>query len=81
MLKKWVNHITLKVSLNDINEELIGRIAKTMKKKPGNCNVKFAVYDTLDNILVEMPAPKIKVDSTEFIKNISDMPEIKFKIN
>ena len=81
VLKNWVSEITLKVSLADINEELICRISKAMKKKQGNSSVKFAVYDTLENISVELPARKFKVDSTDFLRGIIDIPEVKFKIN
>ena len=81
VLKKFVNDITLKLSLTDITDELIDRISKTMKKKSGNCNLKFAVFDTLENLSIEMPARKHKVDSSEFLKVIAGIPEIKFKIN
>ncbi len=81
VLKKCVNDITLKLALADITEELIDRISKSMKKKSGNCNIRFAVFDTLENISIELPARKHKVDSSDFLKVIAGIPEIKFKIN
>jgi DNA polymerase-3 subunit alpha len=81
VLKKCVSDITLKMSLTDISEEFIDRILKTIKKKSGNCNLKFAVFDSLENISIELPSRKMKVDSTDLLKVIAGFPEIKFKIN
>ena len=81
VLKKCVTDITLKMSITDISDELIDRIAKSMKKKSGNCNLRFAVFDTLENISIELPARKFKVDSSDFLKVIAGIPEIKFKLN
>ncbi len=81
VLKKCVTDITLKMSLADISDELIDKISKSMKKKSGNCNLRFAVFDTLENISIELPARKFKVDSADFLKVIAGIPEIKFKLN
>ena len=81
VLKKCVNDITVKISLADISEDFIEKISKSMKKKSGNCKLKFAVYDTLENISIELPSRKMKVDSTDFLKIITGYPEVKFKIN
>jgi DNA polymerase III subunit alpha len=81
VLQKQVKDITLKVSINDITEELIGKISKVMKKKQGSSSVKFAVFDAVENISVEMPANKFRVDSTDFIKGVANIPEIKLKFN
>jgi DNA polymerase-3 subunit alpha len=81
VIQKCVNDITVKISLADISDDFIDKISKSMKKKSGNCKVKFAVYDTLENISIELPSRKIKVDSTDFLKTIAGFPEVKFKIN
>ena len=81
VIQKFVNDINVKISLADISDEFIERISKSMKKKSGTCKLKFTVYDTMENISVELPARKIKVDSTDFLKTIAGFPEVKFKIN
>lgn len=81
VLKKCVNEVTLKMSLSDISDELIDKISKSLKKKNGNCSLKFAVFDILDNLSIELPSRKYKVDSGDLLKVIASIPEIKFKIN
>ena len=81
VLAKCVSGITVQMSLIDISEDLIDKISKSLKKKTGQCKIKFAVYDTFEKTSIELPARKIRVDSADFLKIISLIPELKFKLS
>ncbi|MFA4853570.1 MAG: OB-fold nucleic acid binding domain-containing protein, partial [Bacteroidales bacterium] len=81
VLKKFVNEITLQISLTDISEDLNDKIYKSMKKNSGNCNIKFAVFDHIEKTSVELPSRKIKVDPADFLSVIAKIPEVRIKIN
>ncbi|NTW32329.1 MAG: hypothetical protein HGB12_06855 [Bacteroidetes bacterium] len=81
VLAKCVSGITVQMSLSDISEDLIDKISKSLKKNTGLCKIKFAVYDTIEKTSIELPARKLKVDSADFLKMISLIPELKFKLS
>ena len=81
VLQNMVNDVTLKIHLSDLSDDLINHISKSFKNKKGNCKIKFNIVDELDNISIELPSKKLKVNSSEFLKNIAELPQVKFKIN
>ncbi|MFH0867174.1 MAG: DNA polymerase III subunit alpha [Bacteroidota bacterium] len=81
VLKKFVNEITLQIPLDFLTEDLIKKISSHLKKNTGNSKIRFSVHDHIGKVSVELPSRKIKVDSTDFLKAISQIPEIKYKLN
>ncbi len=80
VLEKETNEINLRLRLSDINDEIVNTLLQLTKDFPGNCKLKFQVFDTEDNISIEMPAPKIKIDPAMFLRKVSALPDIKFKL-
>ncbi len=81
LLQNMVNELILKIKLSDLSEELINNIFKSIKKKKGNCKIKFYIEDVVNNISVEMPSKKWKINPTDFLKSLAEFPQVKFKIN
>jgi DNA polymerase III subunit alpha len=81
VLKKFVNEITLQIPLELLSEDLIKKIAVHLKKNTGNSKIRFSVHDHVGKVSVELPSRKMKVDSADFLKAMSQFPEIKYKLN
>jgi DNA polymerase III subunit alpha len=81
VLKKFVNEITLQIPLDILTDDLIKKIAVHLKKNTGNSKIRFSVHDHVGKVSVELPSRKLKVDSNDFLKAISQIPEIKYKLN
>ncbi|HNW98276.1 MAG TPA: DNA polymerase III subunit alpha [Bacteroidales bacterium] len=81
VLKKFVTQITVHIPLAELTEDLIKKIAVHLKKNSGSSSICFSVHDNVGKLSVELPSRKIKVDSSEFLKAISKIPEIKYKLN
>jgi len=82
VLEKWASKLTLKLTLSQISDDFVEQISKTIISKKGKCALRFTVYDTLNNISVDMVASKYNVDCSKLLKNLSaDFPDVKFKIN
>lgn len=79
---KLAQHLTLKVALSDISEELVKRLSQIVTMNSGKCSLRFAVIDRAERISLEMPSKKFKVSlNGEFIKMLEEIPEIEYKIN
>lgn len=81
VLKKFVTEITLQIPLDFLNDELIKKISVHLKKNTGNSKIRFSVHDHVGKVSVELPSRNIKVDSSDFLKAISQIQEIKYKLN
>jgi len=79
-LEKETKEIELWLNLADITDEIVTSLTKITKEFSGTCNLKFHVLDKDSSISIEMPAPKIKVTPSLFLKSISRLPQVSFRL-
>lgn len=80
--EKMVKGITLKVSLTDINQQLVNQLSELVSTYPGNARLRLNIYDKQERIAVEMPSKKYKVDlNPEFMRILNSMPQLQYKVN
>jgi DNA polymerase-3 subunit alpha len=80
-LEKETKEIEIRLNLSAITEDTVNSLSKISTDFPGTCNLKFHIYDGENNISIEMPAPKLKVAPSLFLRNISRLTEVSFKLN
>ena len=80
-LERNTNEILLKLSLDAITEEFITRIDEIIKKATGNCKLKFQVSDTEDKTDISLPAAKLTVRASEFLKRIVEFEGVEYKLS
>ncbi len=74
------NTIQIKLSTKALDQRLITDLNKLFLENPGRCDLRFTVYDPLDNVEVQMPSKSIKVDpSNELFKKLKSF-DVEFEI-
>jgi DNA polymerase-3 subunit alpha len=74
------NTIQIKLSTKALDQRLISDLNKLFLENPGRCDLRFTVYDPLDNVEVQMPSKSIKVDpSNELFKKLKGF-DLEFEI-
>jgi DNA polymerase-3 subunit alpha len=81
VLDRFTSQVTLIVDLSLISNHRIDQIIDLMKKHKGKCPLKFLITDADENLSVEMLSSKLKVNVSDFIGEIRQIPEYGFKIN
>ena len=81
VLDKLTRDIALKVKIDDLNDDLITKVANLVTENKGRCPIKFHVFDPVEKISVEMPAMKLKVKPSTFVRSLSLVPEVNYKIS
>ena len=82
VLDKLAHNINIHLPISQISDEFVKQISDIVKEKKGSCNLKFTIVDNSNKISVEMPANKHRVNSSEFLKTLTEkVPGVKFKIN
>ena len=68
--------IQVKINAREVNEALIEKLSKLVITYQGNTDLKVQVFDTKDNITVELFSRKIKVEpSNELIRELKKLAE------
>jgi DNA polymerase-3 subunit alpha len=80
--EKLAKSITINIPLNRVTDNFIDEIKNMLEANPGTCTVKFSVYDNDENIKIDMPSKKTKVNlSNELIQLLESRKELSFKLN
>ncbi|MEO1051628.1 MAG: DNA polymerase III subunit alpha [Bacteroidota bacterium] len=73
--------LLISIRLNEINQELIGKIEMLCEEHKGECPLKVNVVDTEANIAVELMSRKYKINpSNAMIDNIQKLQEVEYKV-
>lgn len=80
ILEKYTKEILLSVDIVDLNQALIRSINEDLHQFPGKVKLRFGVFDRHNKITLYLSNQKAGV-STEFMRRISTIPNVKFKLN
>ncbi|MGK7392067.1 MAG: DNA polymerase III subunit alpha [Candidatus Cyclobacteriaceae bacterium M2_1C_046] len=73
--------IQLNVSVDDLNEILIGKLESLCQAYPGECSLQMIIFDEKNKISVETMSRKYKVKpSNELFKEMDLLTEIDYKV-
>ncbi|MBN2175587.1 MAG: DNA polymerase III subunit alpha [Bacteroidales bacterium] len=79
-LERKTREIMIKVNIDQINEDFISQLDDLIKKAPGNCSLRFQVIDQEENLDINLPAARLTVGISEFLKGVDQMKGVEFKI-
>jgi DNA polymerase-3 subunit alpha len=83
ILETKVRQFTIQLPLPTVSDDLIVRVQEIISKYPGNSALRFSVYDTAENLRVELPSRKIRVKpGNELFRELEAIvPEATWKLN
>ncbi|NQY67215.1 MAG: DNA polymerase III subunit alpha [Flavobacteriales bacterium] len=80
--EKMTKSITIKASVDNVNDHLINRLDELMDLEAGSCKIKLAVYDKKERIKIEMPSKRKGVTLTnEFIDALAEIKGVTYDLN
>ena len=80
ILERQTKHIKLRISVDDLQPDLVDEIFNISQKHEGDCHLSFHIYDD-DGTKLDMNSGKIKVNPAGFLKAIEPLPEVEFFLN
>lgn len=83
MLEKKVKSFTIQLPLPSVDEALINRVQEIVGRYPGNSALRFSIFDSGENIRLEMPSRKVRVKpGNDLFKELQmAVPEATWKLN
>ena len=80
-LERFCKSVSLYIDLENLDDSLVKDIHKAMKANPGDCEVKLRVKDPEEGYLLEMYPKKFRVSPSGFVRIISTIEHINFRMN
>ncbi|MEZ5149159.1 MAG: DNA polymerase III subunit alpha [Bacteroidales bacterium] len=79
-MERNTKEILLKLTLDNIDESFIENLEKIIKESPGSCKLRFQVTDLEDNIDVNLPAARLSIGASGFLRNMDLLGDIEYKL-
>jgi len=79
---KMAKSLTIRIPLNNVSDDMVKNIYTITNTHPGNCSFKVTLFDTDENMSVDLVSRKIKLNLTnDFINQLDTMSEVSYKLN
>ncbi len=80
-LERNTKEIQLTVPLQSITEDFVGKLDELINKSKGDCKVKFVVTDPEENNDITMPANNLTVGAAGFLKGVTELEGVEYKLS
>lgn len=82
VIEEMVDKITLKLNVEDVSDELVNDLIELMYKYPGDQSIRIKLVDQAEEIGVEFPSHKIKINiCRELLQAMDELNVLSFKLN
>ena len=79
---RMARNITLSIPVQLVSDDFLKAFDTVTKQHPGNCQLRFNVFDSDEKISVSMASRKARVMlDKELIDYLEAMPEVKYHLN
>ena len=75
VLEKMTKALVITFPLNDITPEIVTKLLSRVKQSKGRSALRIRIVDPIENIVIELPSRKYKVNPREFINLMNDLYE------
>ncbi len=80
VMEKFSKVLTLTVILGDLTPGMIRNLQQAAKLHKGKCHLRIRVHDPVENITIDLPSRKYRVNPKEMINSAEEMPEVQVKV-
>ncbi len=80
VMEKHARTLYLTIMLNELTVDSIQKLNVMAKQSKGKCQLRIRVLDTENNISIELPSKKYRVNAKEVVNLLSGLPEIQYRI-
>lgn len=81
VMEKQAKELTIKLSVQEVSNELINQLSSLAESNKGNCSLKFKVIDPLEKITIDMYSKKYKIDCNGFLNKLTDSAKVDFSLH
>ena len=80
VMEKFSKVLSLTLLLNELTIDTIKTLHHAAMHCKGKCHMRLRVHDPEENITIDLPSRKYRVNPKEMIRALTDLPEIHVRV-
>jgi DNA polymerase-3 subunit alpha len=80
VMEKFSKTLSLTLVLKELTPETIHKLHQAAKQHKGKCNMRIRVHDPEENVTIDLPSRKFRVNPREMIRALAEASEIHIRI-
>ncbi|MDP1623569.1 MAG: DNA polymerase III subunit alpha [Bacteroidales bacterium] len=80
VMEKFSKTLSLTVLLDELTVDTIHKLHEATKQHKGICHMRIRVHDPEENITIDLPSRKYRINAREMIRTLTELPEIQFRV-
>jgi len=80
VMEKFSKLLTLTLVLNELTVEMIHKLHQAANLNKGKCRMRVRIHDPEDNLTIDLPSKKYRVNPKEMINALAELPEIHVRV-
>ncbi|MFZ4522452.1 MAG: DNA polymerase III subunit alpha [Bacteroidales bacterium] len=80
VMEKFSKVISLTLVLNELTVDTIHKLHQAANDHKGKCRMRIRIYDPDENITIDLPSRKYRVNPKEMIDALAELPEVHVRV-
>ena len=80
IMEKSARVLSLTIEINDLTAELIHLLHSLAQKHRGRCSLRLKIQDYTENLTIDLPSRKYRVNAGEMIRALRQLPQVEYKV-
>ena len=80
VMEKFSKVLSLTLILNELTVDTISKLHQAAKQSKGKCNMRIRVHDPEENVTIDLPSRKYRVNPKEMINALVELPEVHVRV-
>ncbi|MCK9422537.1 MAG: DNA polymerase III subunit alpha [Bacteroidales bacterium] len=80
VMEKYTRVLSLTLEINELTVDTIYKLNTLAKQYKGRCSLRLRIQDYSENMSIDLPSKKYRVNAGEMIRELSKLPEIQIKL-
>ena len=79
-MEKFSKIISLTLLISELTVDTIYKLQQFAKQFKGKCHLRLRIHDPVENITIDLPSRKYRVNPKEMINSLNEFPEIQVRV-
>ena len=80
VMEKFSKVLSLTLDLSEVTVDTINKLHHAAKQCKGKCHVRIRIQDPIENITIDLPSRKYRVNPKEMLRALAEAPEIHIRV-
>jgi DNA polymerase-3 subunit alpha len=80
VMEKSAKVLSLTIEINDLTKETIHLLQTLAYKHKGRCALRLRIQDYAENLTIDLPSRKYRINAGEMVRALQQLPQIEYKV-